>query len=75
MLTKAIDQEVEKGEGRVGQCLEDVLESFDHYFRGTKKRSFCALICKLQEEGYIEKKAARTKRVRAESPGEGGGGG
>ncbi len=70
MLTKAIDDQVKKGEP-----LRDVLVSFDQYFRGTRKRSFCALISKLQDEGYIERKAARTKRVRRESPGEGGGGG
>jgi hypothetical protein len=70
-LTKAIDDQVEKG-----KSLRDVMATFDHYYRATNKRSFCALITKLQDEGYIEKKAARTKkRVRTESPGEGGGGG
>jgi hypothetical protein len=72
MLAKAIDDQVAKGEQ-----LRDVLGKFDFYFRRnrSKRRSFCALIVKLQEEGFIEKKAGRAKRVRSESPGEGGGGG
>jgi hypothetical protein len=69
MLAKAIDKEVSEG-----VALRDVLAKFDHYFL-QKKRSFCALIQLLQTEGYIERKAPRTKRVRRESPGEGGGGG
>jgi hypothetical protein len=71
MLAKAIDKEVSDGVAR-----KDVIARFDTYFR-QKKWSFCALIGQLQLEGYIEKKAPRTKRiwVRGESPGEGGGGG
>ncbi len=69
MLARAIDDQVEDG-----RLLPEVLGSFDHYFL-QKKRSFCGLISLLQAEGFIEKKAPRTKRVRRESPGEGGGGG
>jgi hypothetical protein len=71
-LAKAIDKAVsEGGEPR------DVLAQFDTYFR-QKNRSFCGLIATLQAEGYLDKKAPRTKRsvaVLGESPGEGGGGG
>ena len=69
MLALAIDTEVSRGVG-----LEDVLAKFDHYFRHNN-RSFYALITKLQDEGFIEKKAPRTKHIGRESPGEGGGGG
>jgi hypothetical protein len=57
MLGKAIDKEVSEG-----VALGDVLARFDTYFR-QKKRSFCALIDQLQLEGFIEKKAPRTKCV------------
>ena len=56
--------------------MEEVVARFDAYFIH-KKRSFCRLIAMCQAEGWIEKKAPRTKSrvVGGESPGEGGGGG
>ena len=57
MLAGAIEKEVARG-----VSLDNVLAKFDHFFRHNNQ-SFCALITTLQNNGFIEKKAPRTKRV------------